>query len=57
VTYRGPGIYAHVRLVAICRYLSHGYLITRVAVWKNLPNGNKVELMAGSLQSIGKEMS
>lgn len=57
MTYRGPGIYAHVRLVAICRYLSHGYLITRVAVWKNLPNGNKVELMAGSLQSIGKEMS
>jgi hypothetical protein len=57
VTYQKAGILQQRRSVGMHHYLSRGPLITRVAVWKSLRNGNKVELMVGYLQSIGKESS
>ena len=57
MTYQKAGILQHPRSVGMRHYLSRGPLITRVAVWKSLRNGNKVELTVGNLQSIGKELS
>jgi mannose-1-phosphate guanylyltransferase len=47
VTYRKAGILQHQCSVGMHLYLSRGSLITRAPVWKSLPTGNKVELMAG----------
>jgi hypothetical protein len=57
VTYQKAGILQYKRSVGMHRYLARGSLITRVAVWKRLRNRNKVELIGGNLQSIGKELS